>query len=314
MTVCVTPRERFSCAVDSLKNIAANTEPPFKLVYIDANSPHSIAQPLADICAQNGFEYLRVDEYLPPNCARNMALAKVDTPFVAFVDNDLFVQPGWLKALLHCADDTGAWAVSPVVLEGGAALKIVHMAGGDLMEEQVNGYNRMRQQHRHMKLPLRNVRGQLRRESVDFFEFHCVLLRRDVFADRAFLDEGFLSHQEHLDVAREIRTAGGKVYLEPESIVRYDTARKFRDYDRAFFELRWSEDWSDRSIEHARKKWNLAPDDPGLARLKQWTGIHRELFRQTQKPWIVQALPKAGRRVVATWLRKHKLLQPRRKL
>tara|TARA_R110000823_G_scaffold27609_18_gene80525 strand:- start:12407 stop:13372 length:966 start_codon:yes stop_codon:yes gene_type:complete len=314
VTICVTPRERFSCAVDSLKNIAANTAPPYNLLYIDANSPEPIARELAAICAQHGFEYLRVDDYLPPNSARNLALAKIDTPFVAFADNDLFVQPGWLHALLRCAENTGAWAVTPVVLEGGAALQIVHMAGGDLIEEEAAGYNRIRQQHRYMKLPLRNVRKKLRREVVDFFEFHCVLLRTDVFAEREFLDEGFLSHQEHVDLAREIRAAGGRVYLEPEAVVRYDTARRFEEYDREFFELRWSDDWSDRSIEHARQKWRLAPRDPGLERLAKWTRIHRELFRQTQTPWIVQAVPKAAKRVAATWLREHKLLKPRQQL
>ncbi|MEZ5567534.1 MAG: glycosyltransferase [Halioglobus sp.] len=312
-TICVTPRERFSCAVDSLKDIARNTERPYQLVYIDANSPAHVATDLAAICAEHGFDYLRINEYLAPNQARNIALGRSSTRYVAFVDNDLFVQPGWLNALLRCAEDTGAWAVSPVVLEGGAALQIVHMAGGDLIEEPVGGYNRLQQKHRYMKLPLRSVRKKLTREAVGFFEFHCALVRTDVFSSRAFLDEGFLSHQEHIDLAREIRLSGGSVFFEPESVVRYDTARSFQPYDREFFELRWSDDWSDRSIEHARRKWQLAPDDAGLARLAYWTGIHRNLFNETQSrtPWIVKAVPRAARRMAATWLREHKLLKPR---
>lgn len=311
VTICVTPRERFSRAVDSLRDIVRNTAPPYDLVYIDANAPPAIAAELARICADNRFTYHRVDEYLPPNRARNLALERVDTPYTAFVDNDLFVEPGWLESLLQCARDTGAWAVGPVVLEGGASLKVVHMAGGDLIEERSAGHNRVRQRHRFMFMPLATVRSKLRRESVGSFEFHCVLVRTDVFAERTFLDEGFLSHQEHLDLAREIRRGGGEVYFEPTAVVRYDNARPFEDCDREFFELRWSHEWSEKSIEHTREKWGLAPDDPALERLAAWTAGHRRLFEKSQKPWALQILPLVARRTVAGWLRDRGLLPTR---
>ena len=54
-------------------------------------------------------------------------------------------------------------------------------------------------------------------------EFHCVLLRTSAFEQREFLNNNLLSHGEHLDLARDIRLAGGDVYFEPRSIVRYDT-------------------------------------------------------------------------------------------
>lgn len=311
VTLCITPRERFSCAVDSLRDILGNTARPFELVYIDANSPPDIAARLEQICRSEGFTYVRHDEYLPPNRARNLALQRVETRYAAFLDNDLFVYPGWLEALLRCAGETGAWAVTPVILEGGSAVKIVHMAGGDMREERDGEYSRLHQQHRHIKMPLRSVRDQLKREPVDFFEFHCVLVRTDVFPKRDFLDEEFVSHLEHLDLARDIRAAGGRVYLEPDALVRYDTARPFEDCDREFFELRWSESWSARSIEHARRKWRLAPDDSGLERIERWTAKHRHLFSETQKPWTALAIPRAAKRVVATWLRERGLLRPR---
>lgn len=308
VTICITPRERYSCAIDSLLDIVRNTAAPYELVYIDANAPPAIAAKLARICADNQFTYHRVNEYLPPNRARNLALEKVTTPYAAFVDNDLFVEPGWLEALVRCARETGAWAVGPVVLEGGASLKVVHMAGGDLIEEQAAGYNRVRQRHRFMFMPLAAVRSKLRREPVGSFEFHCVLVRTDVFAERAFLDEGFLSHQEHLDLAREIRRNGGEIYFEPTAVVRYDNARPFEDCDREFFELRWSYAWSEKSIEHTRAKWGLAPDDPALERLAAWTAGHRGLFAKSQKPWALQILPRVARRTVASWLRDRGLL------
>lgn len=43
VTLCITPRERFSCAVASLEDIIRNTSTGYALVYIDAKSPASIA-------------------------------------------------------------------------------------------------------------------------------------------------------------------------------------------------------------------------------------------------------------------------------
>jgi len=313
VTVCVVPRERFSCAVDSLENIIRNTPQPLRLVYIDANSPPEIAARLSALCRDNGFTYLREDSYLTPNQARNMALDETSTRYVAFADNDLFVQPGWLEHLLDCARTTGAWAVGPVVMEGSEMIPVIHMTGGDLIEDTFGGYNRVRQRHRNMYETLPGLAGQLVREPVGSFEFHCVLLRTDVFERRRFLDEGFLSHQEHLDVAREIRHRGGEVYFEPRSVVRYDNTRKFEEYDREFFELRWSEDWSDRSIEHTREKWGLGPEDAGLKRLASWTEKHRSLFDRSQTPWALHVAPIIARKKVATWLRRHRVI-PERKL
>ncbi|MBK6740427.1 MAG: hypothetical protein IPG64_22595 [Haliea sp.] len=201
--------------------------------------------------------------------------------------------------------------MGPLVLEGSDKLSIIYMAGGDLIEERVDGYNRVRQRHREMFNTLGSVKNQLTREPVGSFEFHCVLLRTDVFATKCFLDEGFLSHREHLDVAREIRLRGGEVYFEPLSVVRYDTHRKFEDYDREFFELRWGEEWSNSSIEYNRKKWELGPEDAGLKRLANWTKKHRKLFERTQTSWAVHVAPLVARKKLATWLRKHKVIAER---
>ncbi len=311
VSICIVPRERYSCAVDSLNNVITNTGGQYKLVYVDANSPPAIASQLKAICREHDFTYIREDRYMSPNEARNIGLNVIDTTFVACIDNDLFVSVGWLEALLGCALETGAWAVGPIVLEGNEKFSIIHMAGGDLVEDQFNGYNRVRQKHREMFKTLGSVKNKLVREPVGSFEFHCVLLMVKAFPQRCFLDEGLLSHQEHLDVAREIRLAGGEVYFEPKSIVRYDNARKFMDYDQEFFELRWCEDWSNRSIEHVRDKWGLGPDDGSLIHLANWTKKHRSLFERSQTPWALHVAPIVARKKVASWLRKRNVIPER---
>ncbi|MCR9186499.1 MAG: glycosyltransferase [Halieaceae bacterium] len=302
VTLCITPRERFSCAVASLEDIIRNTSTGYALVYIDAKSPASIARELKQLCTEHGFTYVRHDHYLAPNQARNMALEHCTTRYAVFADNDLFVTQGWLEGLLDCARSTGAWAVSPVILEGGTTPQVIHMAGGELSEHRSDGYNAVHQSHRYMLHALRTVRSELVREAVGMFEFHCVLLDRQAFAETCFLDEAFLSHHEHLDLAREIRLAGGQVFFEPTSVVRYDNASPFQPCDREFFELRWCLEWTESSLEHARRKWHLAPGDAGLERAARWTEKHRRLFESTQKAWSARVLPIVVRRALRRWV------------
>ncbi|MDG2272170.1 MAG: glycosyltransferase [Halioglobus sp.] len=310
VTICITPRERFSSALTSLRNIIANTEFPYHLVYIDANSPAHIGQSIAATCAEYGFDYIRIDKYLSPNRARNRALSIANTPYVVFADNDLYADTGWLPPLIDCAEATGAWAVGPIILEGIAALRVIHMAGGDFTElELEDGSVKVAQRHRYMMSPLRSIQKKLQREPVGAFEFHCVLLRTSAFEQREFLNNNLLSHGEHLDLARDIRLAGGDVYFEPRSIVRYDTATPFHEMDREFFELRWSEEWCNRSLEEMRKKWGLRPDDESLQRMARWTAKHRQLFSQSQKSWLRTNLPVVGRRWLSTLLRERGLLR-----
>ena len=129
-TVVVVPRERFSCARASLDHLFKSTRTPFNLVYIDGNSPPPIAEHLADQARQKGFRLIRRSRYLTPNEARNIGWSSVTTKYVVFIDNDVFVEPGWLQSLVRCAEETGAWVVGPLYLEGDAASPLVHMAGG----------------------------------------------------------------------------------------------------------------------------------------------------------------------------------------
>jgi len=295
-TVCIIPRERFSLAERSLANILERIAPGTPVLYLDGNTPAAIAERLRRRCEAYGARYLRYDRFLAPNEARAIALAEVGTPYLVFIDNDVFVTPGWLRALQDCAEATGAWAVTPLLLEGDALLPLVHMAGGELIEGERDGWRTVRQTHRLMRRLPRMVRRDLHREPCGFFEYHCVLLRRDCFEKDCTLDTELRALHEHIDLAMQIHRAGGSVYFEPGAVVRYDNATRFTDDDRPFFELRWSEGWTHSSIEHFRDKWQLAPDDAGLEALDQWASRHRGLLEQSHASWLRRALPLGLRR------------------
>ncbi|HLS49552.1 MAG TPA: mycofactocin biosynthesis glycosyltransferase MftF [Actinomycetaceae bacterium] len=81
------------------------------VVVVDDGSPDP--QEIARIAADHGARLVRHDANLGPGAARNTGLAHTATTYVAFVDADCVVTPGWIEALLpHLADPRVA-AVGP---------------------------------------------------------------------------------------------------------------------------------------------------------------------------------------------------------
>ncbi|MEO1297783.1 MAG: glycosyltransferase, partial [Cyanobacteria bacterium J06636_16] len=130
VTVVVSPRERFSYAQTSLESIYGHTQIPFELVYVDGNSPPSVQAYLKSKADEKGFDLIRIDHFLTPNQARNIGAARVNTPYMAFVDNDVVVSPGWLEALVQCAEATGAAIVGPLTCQDEPVHETVHFANG----------------------------------------------------------------------------------------------------------------------------------------------------------------------------------------
>jgi len=113
-TIVTVPREHFSSAALSLERLLERTGSPRRLVYIDGGSPRHWRRRLEELASEHDFTLVRTDCFLTPNEARNIGLRFVDTKFVAFVDQDVVVSPGWLEALEGCAADTGASVVGPI--------------------------------------------------------------------------------------------------------------------------------------------------------------------------------------------------------
>jgi GT2 family glycosyltransferase len=302
VTVAIVPRERFSLAKQSLDNILATTTGDYELLYVDGNSPPDVRDYVACLAELHSFRVLRRERYLSPNQARNLAVQHVRTKYVVFIDNDVLVSPGWLEALVDCAEKTGAWVVGPIYCERLPVATWVHMAGGDCRIVERDGHRVFEEDHRHYARPLAETRPQLRREPTEQIEFHCTLVRRDVFDRLGPLDEQLWSAAEHSDLCLMVREAGGQVYVEPDSVITYVAPPPFTKADRDYFMLRWSHAWNTATIEHFRAKWRLEADDPGLAFLEGWCAKHRRIA------W--SGLGRAARWLGATparWLQKRVL-------
>ncbi|MEL6554971.1 MAG: glycosyltransferase [Cyanobacteria bacterium J06621_11] len=269
VTLVVVPRERFSCTAASLESLYEHTQVPFKLVYVDGNSPPHIQQYLEKRSQQHGFELIRTDYYLFPNQARNIGLAQVDTPYLVFVDNDIVVSPGWLKALIDCAEETQAVVVGPLMCQDEPVHEVVHFAGGEshIWVDKL-GRRRIRERMIAQGQRVEDMMPQLERTPTELAEFHCTLIRRSIFDRLGPLDEGMLNTKEHLDFCMSVLNAGEQVYFEPASLVTYVPGPPLERSDLTFYMLRWSDEWTLNSLHHFRDKWNLAEDGYFKAKYK----------------------------------------------
>lgn len=276
VTVVVVPRERFSHTQDSLESLYENTHFPFKLVYVDGKSPLHIKRYLQEQAKQKGFHLIRTEHYLAPNHARNMGLSHADTKYVVFIDNDVIVKPGWLESLVQCAEETGAWAVGPLTLQG-SDFKTIHMAGGTIELREKQGKRWMIQKRPYMRLPLAKVESQLERGPTQLLEFHCMLTRKEAFEQVGLLDESFLSMCEEDDFCMAVAQSGNTIYFEPNSVVSYLPPPPLVWSDLPFFFLRWSSAWCQVSMDRCRSKWNLTEDSPFLKHTEYFVRDHAQM-------------------------------------
>jgi GT2 family glycosyltransferase len=276
VTIIVTQRERFSYSERSLEDIFQNTPLPFSLVYVDGGSPSRIRHYLERAAKEKSFKLIRREHYLSPNQARNLGSDGVSTDYLVFIDNDVIVRPGWLEKLLVCAEETGASIVSPVYCIGDPAQQEVHMAGGDARIVEEGGRRVFREQHRFSGKRLPELKPDFQRSETELAEFHCMLVRTSVLKRFGPFDEALLCSREHIDFCLLVREAGGRVFVEPESVVSYVPPPPFALSDIPFYLLRWSDEWGFATMRHFHGKWRL--DNPDEELIERWIRKHRRVL------------------------------------
>lgn len=270
VTIIVVPRERFSCTQESLESIYQYTEIPFKLIYIDGNSPTKIKNYLEEEAKAKNFKLIRTHCYLTPNKARNIGIKHIDTKYLVFFDNDVIVTQGWLKHLVNCAEETNAAVVGPLMCQEKPLHETVHFAGGESHIWVDNkGRRRLREKMYKQGKKVKDILPELQRTETELAEFHCVLVRRDIFDKVGLLDEAFMNTKEHLDFCMTVREHGEKVYFEPNCIVTYTYGETLEWSDLHFYMLRWSDSWLLASLKRMREKWDVAEDGYFQAKYKQ---------------------------------------------
>ena len=112
ISVVVCTRDRSAALARCLASLARLDSPPHEIVVVD-NAPSD--GETARVVAATPFRYVREDS---PGLdrARNRGIAEARHDLIAFTDDDVEVEPGWLLALAAAFADTGVAGVTGRVL------------------------------------------------------------------------------------------------------------------------------------------------------------------------------------------------------
>lgn len=314
VTLIITQRERFCFTQVSLESILADNSYPFDLIYVDGGSPNHIQEYLQTKASQHDFiTVIRRDHYLKTNEARNLALPLTkNSDYIAFLDNDVIVERGWLKSLVECAEEEQAALVAPLIFEGNPQLpeqdKPVHIAGAMLQYKQKeSGKATLNIYHKLHHVPLGD--RQLERKLVDSIEFHANLVRRSLL-EKVNLEPDCDSLISHVDMSLQAKILVEKVVLEPQARITFINPLLVSGFDQDDIQLhffRWSEENIQTSLDKMEQKWNLDPKHPFLWEFHRWAILNRQLPLKwaTKARSFPRNILKIGKlKFCPSWLRK----------
>lgn len=260
VTVVVLCRERYGLTEAVIDQIARTIRIPARLIYADAGTPEALRARIAARSAEWGLEVIRFDERLWPSQVRRRIAGSIDTKYAVFIDNDMHVLPGWLERLVECAEETGAGLVGPLYLWGdNGGSERVHMAGGELTTKSDPRGVLLYERHRHVNEQAGGL--ELERGPTDFVEFHCMLMRRELYQAPGMFDETIVCVHEHIHAALLCREMGYPIYMEPSAHVVYLAYVPYALADLELFRWRWSFEAAMSTIAAFAKRWGFVNDD-----------------------------------------------------
>lgn len=291
VTIAILPREGFSHARRSLESLYTSSALAFEVVVIDGGSPWPVSAALRREARRRGFRLVRLERFLTPNAARNIALAHAKSDYIVFADNDLLYANGWLERLVETADATGAALVGPIVCagdEGEPPFAEVHGARGIGNITEHAGRRSFQEHHPFVHQALAEVQRTVFTEPCELLEFHCLLARRDIFARIGAFDEELRSALEHVDLCFNVRRAGGLVYIEPRAVVHQILPPELPRgvLSLPYFIHRWKHASNHASLQHFCAKWQIPAGDPVIAAHAQWLRDRRWIVVTKFLAWL----------------------------
>jgi hypothetical protein len=276
MRVCIvmTTRERHALTESALASIVAHTPKPYRLMFLDTGAPDWLRTRLEQRAPEWGLERVQCAQGVWPQQARAQLAPSLDCDYAVFIDNDVEVYPGWLQALLDCAEATGAGVIGPLYLwNDGAAAPRIHMAGGQLTPLETAQGPSLGEAHRRINEDPEVVAPLLRREACGYMEFHCMMVRGALFR-AGVLDPAIRCVHEHIDVSLSAERLGYRTYFEPTSRVNYRAFEPFRMADLPVFRWRWNPAEGEASIAAFCRKWGYVDDPRAFGGVRDFLRVH----------------------------------------
>lgn len=257
ITIAVVPRDRFSETARTIRSVLTATPAGFRLVVVDGGVPARYRAEIEHaVRGRPDVELLHSDDPVSANAAKNWVVREVrDGEFLAFVENDNLVAPGWLERLRRACEEEEADVARPMLFERKIFRNHPHFDQRLDRIEPIETSRGPGYQFRPRKAPLNADIGSARRLT-DVLETHCLLFRRSVFARIGEFDERITTRQE-VDLALQLKAAGAPIVFEPAAEVTYLRPPPVRQDERQYFLMRWDPESAVRSHEIIKEKWNV---------------------------------------------------------
>lgn len=191
-----------------LRSILAQTEDDYDIIVIDNASSDDSAGMVEHLAAENRCIRLIAN---PDNVgfakAVNQGMRESDSELIALVNNDAFLDEGWLAAMLRAADashDAAVFASKILFTDGriNSAGHVIHhgfaVMDRGFLEEDHGQYDR--------------------EEQVASACAAAALYRRSLFDDVGPFDEDYFMYNEDVDICLRAHLAGRKVLYVPTAI------------------------------------------------------------------------------------------------
>jgi hypothetical protein len=198
---------------------------------------------------------------LAGNEARNIGADGAGTDWIAIVENDAVLNPGWLEELLAVAHANDAASAYPAYLVPGPDGPVVHGLGAELEVAGADGSRRLREHQFQHGRRWCDVEGTVEPVARVQSEPHALVIRRDALEQMGGFDEGLLSWFDHTDLALQHRRLGAEAWLAPRATCLYLTPPPVSRHDLPGFLLRWSDEWYQRSLRRLCAVWGLDRHD-----------------------------------------------------
>jgi glycosyltransferase involved in cell wall biosynthesis len=271
-TVVVSPRERFSPTIESLKSLFSTVPDDVPVIVVDGGFPAALRSELRELARERPFQHETREWLLLPNQARNIGTDLVQTEFVAYCDNDMIYEPGWLEALEAHADRTGVEVVAPLICIGPPAATTIHHAGGTLhVHEDKRGIH-LKEVHNLMNRPIAHLAKANLPAIADTGEFHALFARTAFMRQVGALDERLMTREQN-DFALRTKLAGGRVGFEPGAVVTYFAKTKLEPDDLRYHVFRWNHRDAVLSLDTFESTWGVYLERDRI--LKGWIERHR---------------------------------------
>lgn len=260
VTIIVDARDRFSTTTKCLDTLFANTPQPIDVIAVIGGAPEHLKREWQAKFSDRA-RFIFKDQFINQAQARNIGLRETKTRLAVQMDNDNFVRPGWLEALVRCQQETNAVMVVPVILERPDR---IHTAGNDLYITKDGGKTHAYKHLRYFGMPY-GEGANMKRQRTDYSELHCQLVVVEPTLRLGANDEAIIEVGE-VDQGLTFAKAGYEMWFEPAAVVHYTLRAPVAAEDIRFFAWRWDLRRVDEGYRYFERKWSMDVSEHGTFR------------------------------------------------